>query len=429
MEFSRHFCRISGMQREVVRTLQILDCMFLDFEILLLLNIMYLLCKMYLRNRSALCLCLRYLHHLLGRPNHQLHHHLPKLKLEILDCMIVLIKTNIAFSFSTSIVLLMWIKKIYIFQLISPLDDGLIQCLYTYNSIYICIYHWYLWNLRMIWKTMLQQQQGKEWIRLDRYLGIFTKIIGETCTHDRETQKNFIWWLTYWELVRCHPKRENKDVMMNEMADAHEKVSCCIIIIPWLLKKHAFESCKLVLQFPKEIRALMDGHKQEFWLHAFAFCLLSFAMFNILFCELACLSMLLHQDINRLLEAQSKLVKTNTGLKEVSWMKKISAVIGVKNHYFIFRHFKHWFKIYSIFRLFEFCKPYAYWIKWFHFFGHIRIWMQPIVIMQIYKQPLASNRSQFPLNTIKKITVFSFNLGSVDTVREGWCTFREAWCW
>ena len=29
---------------------------------------------------------------------------------------------------------------------------------------------------------------------------------------------------------------------------------------------------------------------------------------------------------------------------------------------------------------------------------------------------------------IKKITGFSFNLGSVDTFREAWCTFREAWC-
>ena len=55
----------------------------------------------------------------------------------------------------------------------------------------------------------------------------------------------------------------------------------------------------------------------------------------------------------------------------------------------------------------------------FHFFWHIRIWMQPIVIMQISKQSLASNMSQFPSNTIKRITGFSFNLGSVDTVCEG----------
>lgn len=23
-----------------------------------------------------------------------------------------------------------------------------------------------------------------------------------------EIQKNFKWWLTYWQIVRCHPKKE-----------------------------------------------------------------------------------------------------------------------------------------------------------------------------------------------------------------------------
>ena len=161
--------------------------------------------------------------------------------------------------------------------------------------------------------------------------------------------KNIIDWMKYCQLVRCHPKKENKDVMMNEMKDAHEQVSWSIIIIPWLLKKtcfwiHTFK-CILVLELPKEIRALIDQHKKEFWLHAFAFCLLCFVMFNILFCELACLSM--YQDIHRLLEAQTKLVNTNKGLKQVSWMKQINAVIEVKPKYLIFRHFKHWLKIYN----------------------------------------------------------------------------------
>ena len=66
-----------------------------------------LLCN--LRKRS--CLCRPYLHHLQLCPKHQLQHQSPKLKLQILDCMILLIKTNIVFSFSSSIVLLMWIKK------------------------------------------------------------------------------------------------------------------------------------------------------------------------------------------------------------------------------------------------------------------------------------------------------------------------------
>ena len=87
-------------------------------------------------------------------------------------------------------------------------------------------------------KTMLQA--WKEWISLDRYLGILTKIISETCIYGCEIQKNFIWWLTYWQIVRCHPKKEHKDVMMNEMADAHDQVSWCIIIIPWLLKNMLF---------------------------------------------------------------------------------------------------------------------------------------------------------------------------------------------
>lgn len=70
--------------------------------------------------RSLTCLCRRRHHHLQLRRKHQLQHQSPRWRLQILVCVILLIKTNIVFSFSSSIVLLMWIKNIYTCQLIFP---------------------------------------------------------------------------------------------------------------------------------------------------------------------------------------------------------------------------------------------------------------------------------------------------------------------
>ena len=197
--------------------------------------------------------------------------------------------------------------------------------------------------------------------------------------------------------------------MMDQMVEAHEEVSWCLMIIPWLLKNMLFNPYLAMHIIAPIIQGdqSLDCRSQTGVLIA-CFCFLPSFLFHvqILFYELACFSMFLYQDVLRLMEAQSKLVAANKQLKSVSWMAKISAHWS-KKHCCISRFFKHWWQIHSTFRLyFEFCKPCAYCIEWFHFFWHIRIWMQPINMQWLYKQPLESNRSQFHSKQDKKMLVF-----------------------
>lgn len=127
-----------------------------------------------------------------------------------------------------------------------------------------------------------------------------------------------------WDAIQ----RKNKDVMMDQMVEAHEEVSWCLMIIPWLLKNMLFNPYLAMHIIAPIIQGdqSLDCRSQTGVLIA-CFCFLPSFLFHvqILFYELACFSMFLYQDVLRLMEAQSKLVAANKQLKSVSWMAKISA--------------------------------------------------------------------------------------------------------